>query len=168
LGLLLQCKKRQQLILLVTFCVATLRFCLGLLFETAIRFLTAYWACICFRDSGSRLRLLSGLCFDTPVGWACGSDLMFFSWLRFQTAFIFETTVWNRSSVRDCNRLRFKTAFLLAWRYLCVNHLYASTPRIVYDSICDTRLIFALWHRKWLGPRQATAGFVCIAYANRL
>jgi len=40
-GLLLQCKKRQQLFLLVTFCVATLRFCLGLLFETAIRFLTA-------------------------------------------------------------------------------------------------------------------------------
>jgi len=49
-----------------------------------------------------------------------------------------------------------------------VNHLRVSTPRIVYDSICDTRLVFALWHRKRLGPRLATGGFVCIAFANRL
>jgi len=154
--------------LLVTFCVATLRFCMGLLFETAIRFLTANWVCVSFRNSSSRLHLLSGLCFDTPVGWACGSDLKFFSGLRFQTAFILETTVWNRSSVKDCTGLRFETAFLFDSRNLCVNHLCVSTPRIVYDSICDARLVFALWHQKRLRPRQTTGGFVCIAFANRL
>jgi len=153
---------------LVTFCVATLWFYLGLLFETAIWFLTVDWACISFRDSGSRLRLLSGLCFDTPVGWTCGSELMFFSGQRFETAFIFETTVWNRSSVRDWTGLRFETAFLFDSRNLWVNYLCVSTLRIVYDSICDTRLVFALRHRKRLGPRQATDGFMCIAFANRL
>jgi len=87
--------------------------------------------------------------------------LKFFSALRFQTAFIFETTVWNHSSVRDCTGLRFETAFLFASSNLSVNHPCVSTPRIVYDSICDTRLVFASWHRKRLGPRQAT-GASCV------
>jgi len=139
----------------------TCLFCFGLLFETAIRFLTADWACVFFAIAVLDCVYFQDCAVIPRLVGACGSDLKFFSGLRFQTAFIFETTVWNHSSVTDCTRLRFEAACLFASRNLSVNHLCVSTPRIVYDSICDTRLVFASWHRKRLGLRQAT-GASCV------
>jgi len=45
------------------------------------------------------------------------------------TAFIFETTVWNCSSLRDCTELRLKTAFLFDSCNLCSP---AGTPAAWY------------------------------------
>jgi len=113
--------------LLVTF----LRSITAILFWTAVRDRSSVLDCVYFRDCAVIPRVVGD----------CGSDLKFFSGLWFHTAFIFETTVGNRSSVRNYTGLKFETAFLFDSRNLCVNHLCIATPRIVYDSICNTKLV---------------------------
>jgi len=139
-------------------CCSRRQFGYWLRIEPAFLFAIAVLDCVYFQDSAVTPRLVG----------AGDSDLKFFSGLRFQTAFIFETTVWNRSPVRECTGLRFETAFLFASRNLSVNHLCVSTPRIVDDSICDIKLIFASWHQKRLGPRQATILMLLILSAHLL